>query len=486
MSNGDRHVVIGAGPAGLTAAWELTRRGCDVMVLEADDTYVGGLSRTQVYRGNRFDLGGHRFYTKSPRIAELWRELLPDDLLQVPRISRIHYRGSYFPYPIDLGITLRRLGLRSSAAVSASYLRAIARPRRPEASFEDWIVNRFGRRLFDTFFKTYTEKVWGMPCSEISKDWAAQRIRGLSFSSAVREVIGHRRDDDGPKTLISSFTYPRLGPGQLWEQVRDAVLANGGEVVHGTRVVRLHRGPTGVTEVETHDGNRYPADHVYSTMPLRDLAGVLEPSAPATVREAGTALGFRDFLTVAVVVDHPAVFPDTWIYVHDPNVSVARIQNYRNWSADMVQDPTTTCLGMEYFCNRGDDLWEMDDSDLLRLAASELDALGLVDAERCIDGQVIRVPDAYPVYDHDYERHRLTIRRWLDESVPNLHPIGRGGLHNYNSQDHAMMTALLAVENVLDGADHDPWAVNTEEEYAETSSGRPGAGARLVPQRLMR
>lgn len=370
--------------------------------------------------------------------------------------------------------------------VTASYLRAVARPRRPEASFEDWIVNRFGRRLFDTFFKTYTEKVWGMPCSEISKDWAAQRIRGLTFSTTVREVVGRRRTREQPKTLITSFTYPRLGPGQLWERVRDEVVANGGEVVHGRRVVRLHRAAGGVTEVETHDGERYAADHVYSTMPLRDLAGALDPSAPAEVRRAGEALGFRDFMTVAVVVDHPAVFPDTWIYVHDPAVAVARIQNYRNWSAAMVQDPTTTCLGMEYFCNRGDDLWEMDDGELLELAARELDSLGLVDAAQCIDGQVIRVPDAYPVYGRGYERHRHTIRGWLDEVAPNVHPIGRGGLHNYNSQDHAMMTALLAVENVLDGTDHDPWAVNTDEEYAETSSGRPGTGARLVPERLTR
>jgi protoporphyrinogen oxidase len=493
-----RHLVIGAGPAGLTIARELVRAGPDheVRVIEADPTYVGGLSRTVTFRGHRFDIGGHRFYTKSADIDALWHEMLPGGFVEVPRLSRIHYDGRFFPYPIEIGPTLRTLGSRRSVAIAASYLRARLRPRRPEVSFEDWIVNRFGHELYRTFFRTYTEKVWGMPCTEISKDFAAQRIRGLTLGGAVGHRLrtlwrrGRGLEDGGAgiKTLIDQFVYPRLGPGQLWEAVRDDVVARGGTVAMGRRAAALDHDPATrrVTAVTTDDGTRHPAEHVYSTMTLRDLVARLRPAPPPEVVAAAQGLRFRDFLTVAVVVDRPQLFPDTWIYVHDPGCRVGRIQNYKNWSPAMVADPSVTCLGLEYFCDRGDPLWSLADDDLVVLARRELAALGLAGADDCREGVVLRVADAYPVYDADHAAHRRTIRTWLEAHATNLHPAGRGGLHNYNSQDHAMMTGLLSVRNALGGAGHDVWAVNTEEEYAED----PGAAAptigRLVPQSVRR
>jgi protoporphyrinogen oxidase len=478
-----RHVVIGAGPAGLTAAWELARRGESVTVLEADRTDVGGLSRTVSYKGNRFDIGGHRFYSKSDEVNRLWEEMLPDDFIDVPRLSRIFYQGRFYAYPIELGPTLRTLGLRPSVRVATSYLRAVARPRRPERSFEDWMVNRFGRRLYETFFKTYTEKVWGMPCTEIDKDWAAQRIRGLSLWRTVTEERNRRTGRAASaKTLITNFTYPRLGPGQLWERVRDDIVANGGRIEAGAAVVRVAHHDGRATSVELADGRRVGCDHLYSTMPLRDLASAFDPPAPDEVRRAGARLRFRDFLTVALVVDRPDVFPDNWIYVHDPAVQVGRIQNYRNWSEAMVADGATTCLGLEYFCNAGDPLWDRDDAELVRLAALELETIGLASADDCVDGVVVRMRDAYPVYDPGYREHRDTVRHWLERAVPNLHPMGRGGLHNYNSQDHAMTTALMSVRNVLDGRRDDVWAVNSEVEYAEDGG---GGTARAVPRPLV-
>jgi protoporphyrinogen oxidase len=479
-----RHVVIGAGPAGLTIAWQLVRAGEEVVVLEADPHYVGGLSRTVTYKGHRFDVGGHRFYTKSERIDELWREMLPGGFIEVERLSRIHYDGRFFPYPLELGPTLRTLGLRRSARIGASYLRARLAPRRPEVSFEDWIVNRFGRELYRTFFQTYTEKVWGMPCHEISKDFAAQRIRGLTFLGAATSRLRRWAGADEVKTLIERFTYPRLGPGQLWEAVRDDVVARGGTVELGRRVVAVDRDHGRAVAVETAGGTRYEADVFYSTMALRDLVAQLRPGPPRHVRDAARHLRFRDFLTVAVVVGRPRLFPDTWIYVHDPHVRVGRIQNYKNWSAEMVGNPAVTCLGLEYFCNRGDPLWAMGDDELVAMAGRELQALGLADAADCRDGCVLRVPDAYPVYDADYLAHRRTIRSWLAGNATNLFPAGRGGLHNYNSQDHAMMTGLLSVRNALEGCDFDVWAINTEEEYAETGEGSATLDRRLVPAPL--
>jgi protoporphyrinogen oxidase len=478
-----RAVVIGAGPAGLTAAWELARRGAEVVVLEEHPRHVGGLARTEVHEGFRFDLGGHRFYTKNAEVERLWHAMLPDGFITVPRLSRIYYEGRFFPYPLEIRATLRQLGWRRSSGAIVSYLCAVLAPRRPEVSFEDWIVNRFGRDLYERFFRSYTEKVWGMDCASIDKDWANQRIRGLTLRRSLEDAI-RRRSRSEVKTLITSFIYPRLGPGQLWEAVRDQVEERGGEVIHGARVVRVAHAQGHVCSVTTSDGSTHPADLVFSTMPLRDLLPALHPQPPEEVLAAARSLRFRDFLTVALVVDRPAVFPDTWIYVHDPAVRVARIQNYGNWSAEMVGDPQRSCLGLEYFCNRDDQLWAEDDTVLVQRATTELAHLGLVPADACRDGVVVRVPDAYPVYDHGYERRRAVVRQWLDGCIAGLYPAGRGGLHNYNSQDHAMVTALLAVGNALDGRQDDVWAVNTDEEYAEDTRLPPSLERPAVPRPL--
>ncbi|MGI9601266.1 MAG: NAD(P)/FAD-dependent oxidoreductase [Acidimicrobiales bacterium] len=469
-------VIVGAGPAGLTAAWELVARGVRPVIVEADPVYVGGLSRTVEHGGNRFDIGGHRFFTKSAEIAAQWDEMLPGEFLTVPRLSRIYFDGAFYPYPVQIGPTLRQLGLRRGLRIVGSYLRARVRPR-SEVTFEDWVVNRFGHRLYELFFRTYTEKVWGLPCDEISKDFAAQRIRGLSLFELVTAAVRPRRSR--PKTLIEQFRYPRLGPGQLWEAVADQVVGSGARLFRDWRVGRIEHRDGRVVAVESTNGERVECRDLYTTMSLRDLVAALSPAPPADVLAAAAGLRFRDFLTVAVVVNDPAVFPDTWIYIHDPGVGVGRIQNYRNWSTAMVGDDTTTCLGLEYFCNRDDGVWSLSDDALGKTAVEELAVLGLVDPERCLDTTVIRMVDAYPVYDEHHRANRDVIKRWLAANLTNLYPAGRAGLHNYNSQDHAMTTASMAVANAREGTDHDPWTVNTDQEYAEAGP----TVERLVAQR---
>ena len=480
----ERHVIIGAGPAGLTAAWELSKLERDVLLLESDPVYVGGIARTVEYKGHRFDMGGHRFYSKSDQINRIWREMLPNDFIQVPRLSRIYYNRKFFPYPIELKATIGNLGLRTSFLIGLSYLRARVFPRQHEASFENWIVNRFGHRLYSTFFKTYTEKVWGIPCTEISKDWAAQRIRGLSLIEAVKHAVFTPKANSQIKTLIKTFSYPRLGPGQLWESVRDQVLAAGNEVMLGKTVVKLNHHNGVMCTVETQDGCEYDGSHFYSTMTIRDFILSLSPEAPRLVRHAAESLKYRDFLTVALVIDRPELFPDNWIYIHDSGVHVGRIQNYKNWSRDMVADPSQTCLGMEYFCNQGDGLWGMDDQQLIRLAARELGEIGVARGSDVIDGCVVRVPNAYPVYDGDYRKHRETIKNWLNSYFLNVYPAGRAGLHTYNNQDHSMMAAILSVRNATEQAILDVWNVNTDEEYGEEGQAQTPIEERLVPRRI--
>ena len=489
-------VVIGAGPAGLTAAYELAKRGRDVCVLEADPTYVGGLSRTVEYKGFYFDIGGHRFFSKSKQIEDLWTELLPNDLLIRRRSSRICYNGRFFSYPLRLGETLQKLGLMEASACVLSYAKAKLVHAGPSRNFEEWVSNRFGWRLYRTFFKTYTEKIWGMPCSEISADWAAQRIKGLSLWSAVMSAAGSNRSQTrrtGIKTLATSFRYPRRGPGMMWTACADRIRALGGDVRLGRRVVACLWNESAGRWTVTHDsmyGDRLVEEcrHVVSSGPLRQLVASITPKPGPDVLAAAAQLKYRDFLTVALILRDRSMFSDQWIYIHDPTVQVARIQNFKAWSPDMVPDPSLTCYGLEYFCFAGDGLWTSSDEVLIDLASRELHAIGLVQAEDVIDGCVIRQPKAYPVYDDGYADRLQQVRRELERRFPTLHLVGRNGMHRYNNQDHAMMTALLAAENILAGRRiFDVWLVNNDAEYLEAGTSLAASGAsglRAVPRRI--
>lgn len=458
------HIVIGAGPAGLAAAYELAQHGQTALVLEASDK-LGGLARTEEYRGYRFDIGGHRFYTRVAEIQALWERLLGDDLIQVPRLSRIYYRNRFFQYPISLTDTLANLGLTESLLILLSYLKARLLPHREEHSLEEWMTNRFGARLYRAFFKTYTEKVWGMPCTAIGADWAAQRIQDLTFGAAVLAAL---RRSSRVKTLIRTFHYPRLGPGAMWERLEQAIVAQGSSVWLKSPVVRLQHDGHMVKEVfVTVNGSEtaLPSPQVISSMPLSQLVQRLDPAPPDGILQDAAALRYRAFVIVALIVAKPTLFPDNWIYVHNPQVRVGRIQNFRNWSAALVPDSQMTSLGMEYFCDQGDDLWSQPDADLIALATRELDQLGLAQGAPVVDAVVIRQPAAYPVYDRDYRARVARLRAYL-AMFSNLQTVGRNGLHRYNNLDHSMLTGIMAARNVL-GERHDIWAVNTDQTYGE-------------------
>ena len=476
-------VVIGAGPAGLTAALQLAELGVPVVVVEANQR-VGGLAQTVEYKGFRFDIGGHRFYTKVPAVRDLWRSMLGADFLTRPRLSRIFFDGKFFDYPLKPADALANLGIFRSVAILASYLWVKVRPIHPEVSFEDWVTNRFGRRLFRTFFETYTEKVWGIPCRSISARWAAQRIQGLSLKTAVINMLApwlNRRPGKQVKTLVDEFEYPRLGPGMMWEAFAARIEQLGGSVLLNARVAAItHAGHTvhGV-EIEHADGRRSEqrASKIISTMALTHLVKSLGPTPPSNVQQATVGLKYRDFITVAVVVDRPHLFPDNWIYIHDPSVKMGRIQNFKNWSADMVPDQTKTCLGLEYFCTAGDDVSTLSNDQLVALAKAELGAIGLVDPRSIIDATVVRVPKAYPVYDEDYEQSLAAIRTYVS-GFGNLQTIGRNGTHTYNNQDHSMVMGILAVRNLF-GEEHDVWTIDQPDEYLEGLPEESHASSRL-------
>jgi protoporphyrinogen oxidase len=479
-------VVIGAGPAGLTAAYLLATRGVPCTVVEAD-TVVGGIARTVVRDGWRFDLGGHRFFTKVPEVTALWEEILgPEDFLRRPRLSRIYYRGRYFDYPIRPLNALSGLGPLEAARCVGSYLLAKLRPPRDQSSFEGWVAARFGWRLYRTFFKTYTEKVWGMPATEIRADWAAQRIRNLSLGRALVHAIAGARGAGQVTSLIEEFRYPRLGPGMMWERAAELATARGATLLLGREVVgvRCEDGRATAVVVEGPSAREVlPASAVISSMPLGSLVAALDPAPPPDVVEAAAGLRHRDFLTVALVVPVERGFPDNWIYVHSPEVRVGRIQNFGSWSPSMVKDGRT-CLGLEYFVFEGDDLWRRPDDELVALGADELERLGLVPAAEVEAGYVVRMPRAYPVYDEGYDRRVERLREHLRTVAANVHPVGRNGMHRYNNQDHSMLTAMLAVENVL-GADYDVWSVNVDADYHEEQVGRcpPGVSPGLAGRR---
>jgi protoporphyrinogen oxidase len=493
--------VIGAGPAGLTAAYCLSKEARSVVVIERDPLYVGGISRTVDYKGFLFDIGGHRFFSKSKEVVALWREILPDDFISRPRLSRIYYNGKFFSYPLKAFEALFKLGVFTSAACMLSYAYAKALPIAPARTFHQWVRNQFGERLFQIFFKTYTEKVWGMSCDEISADWAAQRIKGLDLITAVMNGlkrslrIGRQskaREEHGSdtvKTLIENFQYPRKGPGMMWDAAARKIRNNGGRILMGRELVALeYDDATNLWRIEVahaHGRETYSARHVISSAPVRELVQRIKP-VPISLLHA-RALRYRDFLTVALMVRKDELFPDNWIYIHDPSVKVGRVQNFGSWSPEMV--PTGMgCLGLEYFCFEGDGLWNAADTELIALAKKEVAQIGLVSPEDVVDACVVRQPKAYPVYDEQYRDNMEAIRLDLEGSYPTLHMVGRNGMHKYNNQDHAMMTAMLTARNILAGQRlYDVWNVNEDAEYHEAGeAGMHSAldSVRLVPEKV--
>jgi protoporphyrinogen oxidase len=489
----EKHVVImGAGPAGLTAAYDLLiHNGIPVTVLEKDPVYVGGISRTATYHGNRFDIGGHRFFSKSKEIEDLWTEILGDEMLVRPRLSRILYNHKFFDYPLKASNALFNLGPIETARCIASYVKARMFPVKNPKSFAEWTSNQFGKRLFGIFFKTYTERLWGISSDELSADWAAQRIKGLNMAEAIKNALfppkKGKKGDALIKTLIEEFRYPRYGPGQMWERVQQMLSDRGYPVLMGQEVVSIRHGNGQVNSLVTRDlqGNlrEYRGTDFISTLPVRELVNSFDPSLPPEVRHAANNLKYRDYYTVVLTVNKPNVFPDNWIYLHDKGINACRIQNYKNWSPAMVSNPNQTCLGLEYFCFDTDDVWTMPDAELIARGTQDVVTLGMCKASDIVDGVVVRMPKAYPIYDDEYKTHLRVIRDYLEAHVPNLQLVGRNGMHHYNNQDHSMMTALCAARNIAYNAGLDPWSVNTDAEYHEGSRDEEDNSGRQMPKR---
>lgn len=473
-------IIIGGGPAGLTAGYELMKNGMKSVVIEKADK-VGGISRTETYKGYRFDIGGHRFFTKVGEVEAIWKEILGNDFIKTPRLSRIYYDGKFYDYPLAIVKTLRNLGPAYSAAILTSYLKAKAKKflhLRPEPeTFEEWVTDCFGWRLYRTFFKTYTEKVWGIPCSQIRADWAAQRIRNLSLKEAVLNALFGSKSS---KSLIKKFDYPRLGPGMMWERCQEILDMQGSSVHLNTEVVRVEREDNRITKVVAKaDDHTFElkGDHFINSMPITALMHRLDPPPPKHVLQAARGLKYRDFLIVALVIDREHLFPDNWLYIHSPEFRVGRIQNFKNWSPEMVPDASKTCLGMEYFCSEGDDLWEMQDAELIALASQEIANLNLgVKISDVEDGCIIRQYKAYPVYDGEYRQHLQVLEDYV-RTFENLQTVGRNGMHRYNNQDHSMLSALLAAKNIV-GEDHDIWNINVERSYHENFTDKEWSNAK--------
>jgi protoporphyrinogen oxidase len=481
-----RVAIIGAGPAGLTAAYLLAKGNQEVVVFEKDPQYVGGISRTESYNGYHFDIGGHRFFSKSKEVEDFWTEILGDEMLERPRSSRIYYNNHFFSYPLVAFEALRKLGIFESGLCVLSYLKAKAFPVKNPTNFEEWVTNQFGKRLFNIFFKTYTEKVWGIPCNEISADWAAQRIKGLSLSSAIFNALfkPNKKATDKDKvikTLIDSFRYPKQGPGMMWEACAEKSKAMGVTLHMNCGVQKIEYTNNSWTVQTTSQGNVSGFDYVLSTAPMRELVANVLPAFPATVAANAAALGYRDFLTVVLICKDEDAFSDNWIYIHDPKVKVGRVQNFKSWSPYMVPDPSMACYGLEYFCFEGDGLWTSSNADLIELGKKEIEKIGLTKASAVVDGYVVRQPKAYPVYDQFYKARVDSVRVAL-ANYPGLYLIGRNGMHKYNNQDHSMMTAMLAAKNIIAGKElYNLWDVNEDAEYHE--GGDRGASGRMVPQK---
>ena len=476
-------VIAGAGPGGLTAAYLLTKRGEHPVVLEADDV-VGGISRTVVRDGWRFDLGGHRFFTKVPEVEALWHEILPEgDFMLRPRMSRIYYRGQVLRLPAQGAQRAAQPGPVGGHPVRVLLPVGPHPPPKDESNYENWLVARFGWRLYRTFFKTYTEKVWGVPVSDMPADWAAQRVKNLDLRKAVINAILPKRSQTEITTLIEEFQYPKYGPGMMWEVCADKVQAAGGTLEMEARLTGITSRAGGHVAATYTPGREpstpSPASHVVSTMPMRELVHTITPPPPPEVVAAADDLHYRDYLTVALIVPESRSFPDNWIYIHATDVEVGRIQNYGSWSPYLVKDGRT-CLGLEYFVFEGDDMWNTPDDELIALGTKELISPG--SGRRGRRRARLRGPGAQgvPVLRLRLQGERRTIRKWLEAEAPNIHPVGRNGMHKYNNQDHSMYTAMLTVENMY-GATHDIWSVNVEEEYHE--AGSTGRDAPVLPRR---
>jgi protoporphyrinogen oxidase len=470
----DDLVIIGGGPSGLAAAREGTVHGAKSLVLERLHG-VGGLSRTIVFDGNRFDIGPHRFFTKNREVHDLFVKVASDDLLSVPRLTRIFYNNRFFNYPLTPANALFGVGIMPSASIVLSYIRVRARGvfgRPPMESFEDWVVDRFGRRLFETFFKAYTEKVWGIPCTQIGADWAAQRIKGLSFAAAVKHALVKPRTS-AVKTMIDEFIYPRLGAGQIYEKIATSITQSGSRVIPGICVRHIRRDNMRVMAIEAHDGSgrrhEFEGRYFLVSAPLTDMIEMMRPAAPSEVISASRALRYRNHIAVNLLVEG-RTFPENWIYIHSKEVDMARIANYANFSPAMASRPGLSPLSVEYFCFPDDHDWEYSDSMLIERAKRELSKINIIRPEQILDGFVVRSEKAYPVIEIGYERHIATIKAWLDQ-FENLLPIGRSGMFKYNNQDHAIATGMLAARTALGVRRFDPWLINIDAEYQEDSFG---------------
>ena len=469
MINKIETLIIGAGPAGLTAAWELNKHNKKALIVELDDK-VGGISRTVESNGWRFDIGGHRFFTKVDEVYDIWDEMLgAEDFLLRPRMSRIYYNQKFFDYPLKASNALLNLGVIEAVRCVLSYLYVQIRPPKDQTNFEGWVAARFGWRLYNIFFKTYTEKVWGIEATKIGADWASQRIKNLSLWKAIINSFFPNRSKEVITTLIDEFKYPKLGPGMMWEKASEKLRGKGFEILFKSGVKEIIKDSDNDSyRVSLFSGDTLECKYILSSMPLAHLPKTIKPSPSDEVLEAGNKLKFRDFLSVALITEQEDAFPDNWIYIHEPNVKVGRVQNYGSWSPFMVKDGKT-CLGLEYFVNEGDALWKMKDEDLIQLAIKELEQLGLVPKETLGEGYVVRMPKAYPVYDLDYSKNVELIKDWIQKKHKNIYPIGRNGMHKYNNQDHSMVTAIQSVRNIL-GESNDIWSINVEDDYHEESS----------------
>ncbi len=486
MTDFKKVAIVGAGPAGLTAAYLLCKAKHKVVVFEKDPTYVGGISRTESYKGYHFDIGGHRFFSKSRQVEDFWTEILGNDMLERPRSSRIFYNKKFFSYPLKAMEALQKLGIIESGLCVASYLKAKLSPVKNPQNFEDWVTNQFGKRLFNIFFKTYTEKVWGIPCKEISADWAAQRIKGLSLSSAIKNALIKPKNtskDNVIKTLIDTFRYPKYGPGMMWEVCTKKIKEMGGEVRMNTPVTGLNYGDKWYVQLrDAYEETGF--DYVISSAPIKDIIPNIYPALSAKGIKASQQLAYRDFITVVLILKDKNLFQDNWIYIHDPSVKVGRVQNFKSWSPYMVPDASMACYGLEYFCFEGDGMWTSSDKDLIELGKKELEQIGLGKATEVTDGYVVRQPKAYPVYNNTYKDNIEIVRNSL-KSYPGLYLVGRNGMHKYNNQDHSMMTAMLASENINAGKElYDLWNVNQDAEYHEHGERGVEEGGRLIPQKL--